>query len=301
MKRLVTALFFMVFIVSCSVDFNPEIRKEGECIVVQSCLQPDSTVTIRLFACIAEEEKMKIIPLENASVLLKENDVIIYEGISDSILKLDIYPKTGARYSMTVIHEKYATVTAETCIPEPVKCKAANLGKVGDSGYTTYKLFEFETESAEMAYPLWITSSAIMSNAPPEQHTALFTYNPLIDNVNRYEGLGYVNELVGSGYHKSFFRIKPSNLPRLTDLVFVPKYASVIWKDYIGLEIRLITASLEYDQYCKTYFQLLSAPTDDDIASIMYQPVNVYSNIKGGLGIFAGKSDFVCFFEKEEE
>jgi hypothetical protein len=240
-----------------------------------------------------EEEKMKTVPLENAHVSLKENDVIIYDGIADAILELDIYPKAGMNYSITVIHEKYPAVTAETCIPEPVKFEAIYLGD------NTYKIFELE--SAEMAFPLWITSSVLMSNTPPAQYTFLFTYNLLIDNINRFEGFGYVNKLVGSSYHELFFRIRTSNLPQLTDIVFSPKYASsVVWEEVSGTEIRLITASLEYDRYCKTYYQLLlSPPLDSDISSIMYQPVNIYSNIKGGKGIFAGKSEFACFFEKE--
>jgi hypothetical protein len=242
-----------------------------------------------------EGEKMKIIPLENAHVSLKENDVIIYEGISDAVLKPDIYPRAGMNYSITVSHEKYPAVTAETCIPEPVKFEAIYMGD------ETYKIFEFK--SAEMAFPLWITSTVLMSNThtPPAQYTFLYTYNLLIDNINRIEGSGYVNKLVGNSYHELFFRIKTSNLPQLTDIVFSPKQAHAeTWEYVSGTEIRLITASPEYDRYCKTYYLLLSSPPlDSGVSSIMYQPVTVYSNIKGGRGIFAGKSEFACFFEKE--
>ena len=179
MKKLVTFLFFTVFILSCTVDFNPETGLENECVVIQSCLQPDSTVTVRLYASIAEGGKMKIIPLENAHVSLKENDVVIYDGISDAVLKPDIYPKAGKTYSITAVHEKHPAVTAENCIPEPVKFEATYLGD------DTYRLFGFE--SAETAFPLWITSSVLMSDTPPSQYTFLFTYNLLVDNFNRME------------------------------------------------------------------------------------------------------------------
>jgi hypothetical protein len=88
----------------------------------------DSTITIRLFAGIVEDEKMKVIPLEKAHVSLRENDAVLYDGISGAQLKLAVYPKAGARYYLTVTHERYPAVTAETRIPEPVKCKAIYMG-----------------------------------------------------------------------------------------------------------------------------------------------------------------------------
>lgn len=57
-----------------------------------------------------------------------------------------------------------------------------------------------------------------------------------------------------------------------------------------GIEIDIINASNEYDQYCRTYYQALSIPSSGDLSGMFFQPSTVYSNVNNGLGIFAGRS-----------
>jgi len=290
MAKILYPYFFVLMLLSgCSVDFTPTIEKTSECIVVNSVLQPDSLIKVRFDVVIAEGTRMKTIPLQNVKVILKENQTVIFEGMTDSILILNVYPQIGAFYSVEVVHADYPTIKAETSIPYPIFCK------VNDDDELIY-LSEFALP--EFRTPLWITASALFTTEKPLQFDELYCNNLLVDNFNREEGNDLINKEVGSGYHESFLRIKAENQERLDDILFLPMlYRSIIWENFEGTEIRLISASKEYDQYCKTFYQLLDIPISDDISAILYQPVHVYSNIHGGLGIFAGRSETTYFIE----
>jgi hypothetical protein len=277
---------------SCTVDVDSEvdIKPESECIVVCACLQPDSLITIHLYANVIEGNRSKVIPLKGAHVVLKENETILYDEISDSLLRLTTNPKAGQKYFLKVIHPDYPTVTAETRIPMEILCDVSYENQL-------FSLSDFTFSETDV--PLWITAMAIFSDTTPIQYGELYTNNLLIDNVNRNEGGALMHDVVGSGYHDSFLRIKGKYLSKQTEIVFYPMLIrSIIWENFLGREIRLIAASKEYDQYCKTYYQLISSPVGNDLSSMLYQPVNVYSNIACGLGIFAGKSE-ASYFIKE--
>ncbi|WP_303228496.1 DUF4249 family protein, partial [Parabacteroides goldsteinii] len=65
-----------------------------------------------------------------------------------------------------------------------------------------------------------------------------------------------------------------------------------IYSEPHKIEVKVISAAPEYDQYCKTYYQQLSKIIySNDISAITYQPIQVYSNIENGLGIFAGMNE----------
>jgi hypothetical protein len=103
-----------------------------------------------------------------------------------------------------------------------------------------------------------------------------------------------LHEEVGSLYFENFMRIRAGNIPQLDTLAFAEA----------GRLIRVITAGPDYDRYTRTaYEQSLyhTSMTDGsaDVNAMFYQPVQIYSNINGGLGIFAGINEIVIieFYE----
>ncbi|MDR0348374.1 MAG: DUF4249 domain-containing protein [Tannerella sp.] len=287
--KLIALLIYVTLSASCSVDYDPDIRADSECIVVNSYLQPDSMITVRLYANRLNGNRSEVIPLEGAHVVLEENGKTLYDGIAESVLRLDVYPKTGGNYSIRVRHADYPPVEAETSIPQPITCELSLDGLI----YTVYN-FQFP----EKETPLWITCTVLFTDTiPPVQYGVLFTKNALVDNMNRSEGLEFMDVRVGAGYHEGFLRIKPANQPELTGIEFLPwLWTSMLWDGYLGDEVRLIAASREYDQYCKTLYQMSAgAVAGDGFNAVLYQPVHVYTNIKGGWGIFAGKSETFHF------
>lgn len=232
-------------------------------------------------------------------MLLKENDRVLYDAICEkSALELPYHPKAGQNYSLEAsVNGKI--LQASTSIPVPATCKNRRIyyGKQWQEQYLHFSSFQIDMQGQTS---LWIATYNIYDTGDKAQSTEIWTSHPLIDKSNRENGaMGLFNPQVGSFYHVPFLRIKNTNLPLFDNLFFLPG-----WIGYHGnirrtpspapvqYQVKLIMASKEYDRYCKTLFEQKSMVfLDDFISPIFYQPRQVYSNIAGGLGIFAGMSE----------
>ncbi len=289
MKKNICCLVISFLILGCNVDYDPTIERASECLIVNALLQPDKPITVHLNATQIINNTTKIVSVQTAHVVIKENETILYNGDTEGLVQLDAYPKEGYTYSIEVRSGEYPDVKAGTTIPYKI-----DFG-FRDRAGGIYSLFDFNFPEIKSA--MWITFTAFFTGEEPNQFEELYCNNSLVDNFNREEGSDLIAAEVGSGYHGSFLRVKAKNLSSIDSVVVHPAYGSTIIDDNLErIEIRVIAASKEYDQYCKTYYQQLNIPASDD-ALIWYQPINVYSNIKGGLGIFAGKVETVCFDE----
>jgi hypothetical protein len=289
--KLIIILISGLLSASCTVDYEPDILADSDCIVVNSYLQPDSAITVRFYANRSDGNRSEVVPLEGAHVVLTENGRTLYDSVAGSILRLEAYPVAGGEYFIRVRHDDYPAVEAETSIPQPITC---NIGVDGQ----IYTVYDFQFPARDI--PLWITCSALFPDTIPVQYGELFTKNALVDNVNRNEGYDLMDVRVGGGYHDGFLRIKPANQPELTGIEFLPwMWRSMIYDGYMGDEIRLIAASSEYDRYNKTLYQMMASAVDGgaEFGGVVYQPVQVYTNIKWGRGIFAGKSETSYFIK----
>jgi hypothetical protein len=298
---IVSCLFF-----SCSYDyeFSPSDQIEQDRLVVNCILNPQLPVMIHFYATNKTDSGYSFQSVKNVHLQLKENEQILYDAVCpDSVLQLDYRVKAGANYSIEARTEDYERVSAATSIPEAITCRATSEG--GLDGFSWYKYLvklsgfkSFDDESS-----LWIISYKIFETQDTIQYNELYANNLFLDNLNRVEGMEVLNPVVGSLYFESFLRIKNKNLPLINELVYTPTYAL-----YAGayepdskikqVQIKLITASKEYDRYNRTLYQQKSMIMyDDDISTIVYQPIPVYSNIKNGLGIFAGMNEVNYYFD----
>lgn len=280
-------------LIACSVDYYPDKGSltERDRLIVNSYLEPGHKITVFLHATYSTGAAYHYKPVKDAYIRLKEDDRIIYwESCPDTVLVLNHYPKIASVYSIEVSLEGYETVSASTRIPEPISClaqvRAPNL----------FKLSEF-------CYPndntsLWISMYNLYEDGEELQYSELYANNLLVDRINRLEGSDIVNQVVGSGYHEGFLRIKPKHLPALDSLLLTPMFhVSRIEAELKQKCIRLVAASKEYDQYNKTFYQQVAVPDGGDLTSILYQPIHVYCNVANGLGIFAGINESIYCFE----
>ena len=143
----------------------------------------------------------------------------------------------------------------------------------------------------------------------------LFASNVLLDVINRSNASQLKDEDVGSSYYEDYMRIKNRNIPYLDNLIFITKmhgdgYGYMdenrewIWipVDVTNYIVKLITAGPEFDMFHRTFYeQTLYITYDDFVASMLYQPIQVYSNINGGLGIFAGMNETNYYFDVPEQ
>lgn len=300
----------LCFLVSCSVDydFGGTGLPEKDRLVVNCLLSPQKNVNACFYVTQRVDSGYTFRPIKDTYVTLKENGSVLFDGIcADTILTLEVCPTAGAVYSLQAKLDGYETITAETSIPLPMNCKAVENGDSNRSG-KMMKISEFTGHDGQSA--LWIIVTKNRESGKQIYCNNYQTICPYIDRVNREESMGdLVSPEVGSAWYVGFMRIKPKNVPLLTDFVILPYvvgYGNYDSDDddnspVIGNSVMLTTGSYEYDRYNKSlYEQKNNIVYDEGIYAFTYQPVNVYSNIRNGLGIFAGYNRVFIDVEKRE-
>ena len=310
-KRFIYAIIIFAGFIACQVDYEmPEsFIDEPDYIVVNSLLTPSKPVKIDFYQTMKTDIGYSFSPLVDVHVLLKENDIVLYDAVcKDSVLEIPYYPKTKHNYYLEAsVNGK--TIKASTSIPVPATCKTIN--------YFYYSYFHILPEDDAMLISsfkidtdaqasLWITAYDIFETGDKGQCDEIYTSHPLIDKFNRENSQRLFNPQVGSYFHKAFMRVKNTNLPHLDSLFFLPIRTNLVdigelnynKAKSVKCQIKLIMASKEYDQYCKSLFEQKSMIIYDyDILPVFYQPKQVFSNISGGLGIFAGMSETDYFID----
>ncbi|GBU08709.1 hypothetical protein AwDysgo_20400 [Bacteroidales bacterium] len=306
MSKYIAFFILVVSLNACSVDYDigDKLVSERNFLVVNSYLSPQNPIEIEFYTTLKTDTGYWFQAAQNVRVVLKENDVVLYDAIcSDSILSLDHYPKAGFSYSLEASYPNLEPIMASTSVPRAIDCKVRmDLDpEIGWSQRLVY-LSDFKLSTSSQT-SLWITSYKLFENEEIVQYNEIYANNILVDRININEGMGVLNPTVGSLCYDAFMRIKNTNLPKLQEIVFTPTHVG-----YYGsyrpdskqnrVAIKLITASKDYDQYSKSLFQQKNMIVyDDDISAIIYQPIAVHSNIKNGLGIFAGYNESNHIFD----
>ncbi len=293
---------------ACESDYDIGKVKYGmdECIGVNAVLNPLNPVQINLFQLKRENKKYVCSGLEGAYLIIKEEDTILYDGLSaDSILTLPQHPQAGKSYSIEVSYGSMETVIARTEIPENIRCNVSmELVPVNiNSSSKDYlvRLNSFEVNSQSKA-SLWITAHQATTDGVAKELEKLYCSHALTDRENaETDTNGARNKWVGSVYYEMFLRFKCKNTYRLDEILFTP-YAYNYNSNMEKLVVQLVSANPEYDQYCKTLYrqELIKSYNDDPLSMMFYQPDEIYSNIENGLGIFAGINQQNYYFDAEK-
>ncbi|GHV21908.1 hypothetical protein FACS189428_3090 [Clostridia bacterium] len=293
---------------ACYVDYEmrDSFVPESDYLVINSLLSPRKPIRIDFYQITKADSGYVYTSLKGVHVLLKEDSQVLYNAVcEDSVLKLPHYPKAGCSYALEAYIKEGEIATASTLVPVPATCNASI--HFGDAGYyrsDDYMYFsDFHIDTKTQA-SLWITACDVFDTGDTGQCDEIYTNHPLVDKFNREEG-GYVlNPQVGSLIHSLFLRVKNKHLDLFDHLYMMPTRTNLVDvgdnedKKPVQYQVKLIVASKECDQYGKSLYEQKSMFIyEDDISAIVYQPMQVYSNIKGGLGIFAGMNETDYFFD----
>jgi hypothetical protein len=304
-KIFLLSIGFAGLFAACSYEYDmgPSNQTEKDRLVVNSILNPNQPLSIFFHVTCRTDSGYGYRTVKDVRVVLKEDGQVFYDAVCpDTVLQLAHPVKEGAGYSIAVGLDGYEAVSATTTIPYPIESNCSD-EKTGDSWSYLIKLSGFKF-SRDDESSLWVTAYQLYENGTIAQYAELYTNNLFVDKVNEEAGMSVRNPVVGSLYYDGFLRVKNKNLPDLEELVFTPagvyytKKTAPTDSEIERIGVKLIAASREYDRYNRTLFQQKSMIIyDDDISSIVYQPIPVYSNIKNGLGIFAGMNETNYYLE----
>jgi len=325
MKTILLPVLSVLVLWGCTVDYQmkPTNVDEPNRLVINSFLSPENPVCVYFHTIDRTAEGFVYRAAENLHVKLMEDDRILFDGLcADSVLALEHHPMANATYRIEVALSGYESVRAETTVPSAITCKASAEPfepRVSDD-FTIYSdmkylLSDFAGEYEQENTSLYVQVYNVLTEDALVKSNSLYASNVLVDPFNRSNGIRVMDSDTGSSYYEYFMRVKNRNIPYLDRLIFIANMfpnghyeydfenwtLTGTWIPNVDLKkylVKVIAAGHEYDMYFKNYYQQTTyASYDDVISSFFYQPIPVYSNINGGLGIFAGMNETNYYFD----
>jgi hypothetical protein len=270
--------FALISSLSCKKVIDIELPESDPKIVVNSFFTENSRIKVHLSKSIGILDN--IVPeCSDAIVMLRGNNIFIDTLYYQSgYYYSHILAETNKKYALEIIVPGMETVFCEDIIPEKTLLQSSictDSVLIDENGFTINQLkldfqdfagpnfYEVDLEAKDVIHNnkmgLWF-----MKNSDPIiTSTGLLDYNPMT--------------LI------------------FTDKLFDGKHCSVkiyfatqSYSDY-NLKITFRSVSASYYQYKEKQFAYLFS-LENDIFNGMSEPINLYSNITGGYGIFAGYS-----------
>jgi hypothetical protein len=266
----------LVIASSCEKIIPIDIPETQRKIVVNGLISPGLPVSVNLTKSLTVLENDDFVYLENASVKLYENGTLLGTMTQDT--------GVGNSYKLTVDYKDLASVEAETTIPEGVEIASWDTSKImnewgieglklnvvfddpadqeniyGYSVYLTYKEFDYLNMRPTGK---WLTQIGYVSEGE----------DTFIEDENHYYG------------GKTYFEDHIFNGQRKTLDLRLYGFDYLL-SDTIRVDINLEQVSPEFYKYVvsnEAYQRSHRNPFSE--------PVQVYTNIKGGFGIFSSYS-----------
>ncbi len=327
-KCIVLSLFFLFILPSCIRDTYMDSGEKPQ-VFIECILSNTPVQTLRLGFTKGASREYE--PATEAEVRLYDVSESIVTGMfmpSDyGVLTLDYEPIPGHTYRIEVCVPGYETITAEQTMPE-IKVKAVlynGFQHYGESyEYNSDPLIVYEL--ASLPEYTWIYAMSWDNSIGKRRITDnLCTDFPFVDNFN-LTGEVYdppVDTVMRWGYefhYALYWPLKGANMHRkylrIPHPEQVDKYWLIISGDmegsfpytYSSSPLRLIddgivdnpedgqgyivftAVSKDYDTYLMDAMRIQSIQESNDMSSL-YIRENIFSNIKGGLGLFGAKSE----------
>jgi hypothetical protein len=279
-------LFALLVLLGCDLIVDVDVPMDRQGITLNSFFSPDSlwAARLKLNRYILSDNRYAVV--EDALVVVYENekpiDTLAYE--SKGVYRSDTgKPVVGKRYDIKVTSSKYNSVGSSSYIPEPpANAQWEITGEIEIEGVgLPYKLIDLNfTDNANETNFYKITGLVEHPIIDPDGTLAPFRRSLELSTESDSENFGdyevIISDLTFNGLnHKMQIRVLD------VEKLVVPK-----------LIMSISSISQDYYDYKQT--ERLQAKT---IGNPFAQPTNVYNNVEGGFGIFAGYS--TAFVVKE--
>lgn len=273
-----TLLFFVIIssLQSCKKVIDIELPATDPKIVVNSFFTENSRIKVHLSMSIGILEN--IVPeFTDATVIMREKNIIIDTLYFQSgYYYSHILAEANKKYTLEIIVPEMESVFCEDLIPEKILLQSfvcTDSVLIDEDGFIINELkLDFQDLAGPTFYEVELSAKYIINNYgtsiwfmknsdPIITSTGLLDYNPktLIFTDKMFDGKHCSVKIY---------------------------YATQAYADY-NLKITFRSVSESYYKYKEKQFAYLFS-LDSDIFSGMSEPINLFSNITGGYGIFAG-------------
>ncbi len=198
-----------------------------------------------------------------------------HEGIPAGYYVTDNPPEyQPGLYRLTVSVPGHEPVTASDSIPRPVKITSVSYLQDSLTGQILYTVFFKDNPDQKNFYGLSVDKlSYYDTREVPDFDEYILSPNSFVEATlyNNYSQLIFSDKTFSSPKQQVSFRLKQGG--------------GIYNEDSVIYRIKLLSISENYYDYAISYYNQRIAEKD-----FYSEPVNVFSNIKNGYGIFAGYS-----------
>ncbi|MGB4654120.1 MAG: DUF4249 family protein [Bacteroidales bacterium] len=316
MKYPILVLIILLIAVSCvsiSDDLLPNHKKQ---MYMQSVLSPDSVVKVYV-GYTADLRDKGFVKENGATVILYQNDVIIdtLNTIGNGIYVSEIKPQVNTQYLLRVYHQD-DTIFALTTVPDyPIICNAPTYKY--PTYYDTQDEAEFGDLYIEIDDPAGIDNYyeiILFARTQNEKYKYVFydqQYVRITDGVLINEGdwnynptsIFFSDLLFDGQCYKMKLIVSPRGA-HIYDVGGVVEVSTLL--DESGY-VLLRSISKEYYLYRKLYTRHVYNSQSDFSESTIYdfffigEPLNMYTNVSNGVGVFASVNSKLYKIKKYEK
>ncbi|KAF0238147.1 MAG: hypothetical protein FD181_1355 [Prolixibacteraceae bacterium] len=288
-KLVYPLLFFISFLIfySCEKEINFDLNTPDDMLCLNCIMEAgNDSVAIYVTKIQAVENDTDFTPVANARIeLTKEGQLlqgIIYRGNGRYLLKHK--PEVGKKYEIRVEIVGYKTLTAETTIPgipdAHAKFKQDTIyDETWVNGYYTVKKIVVDLKDTPTKDYYWFKLAIIFNfKGKPwgEYYITYKTDNLLFDEFNRY---------YDQDYEPPFTNYEYIGALRLDEEFFLNNELQFSLSGYEKQTLFVINGDVHFDKYYKSSIKQFLTYDYDNLP--IFEPVQLYSNITNGFGIFS--------------
>lgn len=268
--------------VSCEKDLDTPITITPK-LCFNCILNPDSLISgsLSLSQSISEDKTFAMI--DNAAIELKKDGqfVGVMQHTGNGIYRLNIKPDTGSLYEISIAAEGFPSLQASTTVPEkPAVSYRLDNPEQHENGiypfYTyriTYSIADKPGANRYWHYKMrYIHNNGLYWLFFDIQSTVIDDFNKVTDSAQKY------------GYYYMYYL-------RINDLQADEKTLTFTDLSYDKDVLYFMDTDEHYDKYIKS---TIKQRINDGDNLLFNEPVQIYSNIKNGLGIF-GSASIISF------
>ncbi len=300
MKKLFFLLSVSLIYISCEkvIPFEGDVNTPK--LVINSVFESDSTFKVHVSSSRSVIDTSSFENIDDAVVTIKDlngNVIEVLNHVVNGFYKGQVLPEENTTYILEVNHPNYANITASDSLPSPIIINSVDTSTILDpiNGNRLRISMNFDDPENNQNYYLLETYSVneylIVENLDTIEYELDTTkqFMVLTDEVFQNGGSpwrdqGLFNDLLFNGQNKTLeIEIPNENWSGSED--------GYDWS-YKTLTLRLYLHNITISYYYyRTSLELFQNASGNPFA----QPVQVYSNIENGFGVFAGSQ--ISFFD----
>ena len=300
MNRLLFFLSISLAYISCEkvIPFDGDVNTPK--LVINSIFQSDSSFKVHVSSSRSVIDTASFKNIDDAIVTIKDRNENIIETLNhveNGFYKGQTFPQENQTYILEVNHPNYANITASDSLPSPITINSVDTSTIIDpiNGNRLQISMNFDDPENTQNYYLIETYSVneylVIKNSDTTEYELDTTkqFMVLTDEVFQNGGSpwreqGLFNDLLFNGQNKTLELEIPNDSWSGSEDGYDWSYQT------LTLRLYLHNITLSY-YYYRTSLELFQNASGNPFA----QPVQVFSNVENGFGVFAGSQ--ISFFD----